>query len=194
MRITGGSLRGRRFAAPRTSGVRPTADRVREALFARIEGLEGARVLDLYAGSGALGIESLSRGAAHCVFVERASPAIATLRKNLDALGLRERARVVRGSAVSQLRRLARAGQRFDWVFADPPYAGDEAERALEALPPLLAEGAHVILERSARSEPPTVPALRIADERRYGDTVVTRYVRSASPELALEERMGDGL
>ena len=142
MRVTGGELGGRRLRVP-ASGVRPSADRVRESLFAWLGDLEGVRALDLYAGSGALGIEALSRGAATAVFVDVAAPSLAALRRNLADLGLRERTRDVRGDVVRALRRLARERARFDLVFADPPYASNESERlfAEDALRDLLAPG-----------------------------------------------------
>jgi 16S rRNA (guanine(966)-N(2))-methyltransferase RsmD len=181
MRVTGGGLAGRRLRAPRT-GARPSADRVREALFARIDP-EGAAVLDLYAGSGALGIEALSRGAASAVFVEAARGCVAVLRANLEALGLAARAEVVVGDAVAALGRLAREGRRFDLALLDPPYASDEAERGLGALArsELLPEGAMVVVESSRRRPPRDVEGMVRLDERRYGDTLITRFRRAGA-------------
>lgn len=178
MRVTGGELVGRRFVAPRGSAVRPSSDRVRESLFARLGDLRGARVLDLYAGSGSLGIEALSRGAARGVFVERAGACVARLRGNLHTLGLAPRGRVLQGDVRRILGRLAAEGPRFDLVLADPPYASDEGAWLLETLPAtgLLARGGLLILEASRRQRPPPCPGLRLADERRYGDTLVLRY------------------
>jgi 16S rRNA (guanine(966)-N(2))-methyltransferase RsmD len=178
MRVTGGELAGRRFAAPRGSAVRPTADRVRESLFARLGALDDALVLDLYAGSGALGIEALSRGAAGAVFVDRSAACIATLRRNLEALGLADRAHVHREDAAGAVRRLAAAGRRFHLVLADPPYASDEASRVLDAVAGagVLAPGGAVVIEVSRRHAPGPRPGLRLVDERRYGDTLVVRY------------------
>jgi 16S rRNA (guanine966-N2)-methyltransferase len=190
MRITGGVLRGRTLRAPR-EGARPTADRVREALFARIDP-EDAAVLDLYAGSGALGIEALSRGAASAVFVERAPRCARVLRENLAALGLDARAEVVVADAPRALGRLAREGRRFDLVLVDPPYASEEAVRALGALArsELLPKGAMVVVESSRRRPPPVVAGLEVEDERRYGDTLVTRLRRAGAPG---ERRSGRG-
>jgi 16S rRNA (guanine(966)-N(2))-methyltransferase RsmD len=181
MRVTGGELRGRRLRAPRV-GARPTADRVREALFARIDPA-GAAVLDLYAGSGALGIEALSRGAARVVFVERAARCAAVLRENLAALGLSARAEVVGADALAAVGRLAAEGRRFDLVLLDPPYASEEASRALERLArsELLPEGAMVVVESSRRRPPAAVEGLERIDERRYGDTLVTRFRRAGA-------------
>jgi len=125
VRVIAGTLRGRRLAVPR-NGVRPTADRVREAVFSSLGDVEGFAVLDLYAGSGSLGIEALSRGAARAVFVERGREAVAVLRRNLATLDLADRARVRPEEARRVVRALARRtaerpGEGFDLVFAAPP-------------------------------------------------------------------------
>lgn len=176
--MTGGALAGRRLRAPRGAAVRPTADRVRESLFARLPGLEAARVLDLYAGTGALGIEALSRGAASAVFVERARPALACLEANLEALGLAERSRVLRGDVRAALERLRREGARFDLVLMDPPYGAADVAAALHVLgaSDLLADVGTLVLETSRRHPPGRVPGLALVDERQYGDTLVARY------------------
>lgn len=183
MRVTGGDLAGRRLRAPATRGVRPTADRVREALFARLGSCDGARVLDLYAGSGSLGIEALSRGAARAVFVERSATAIAVLRANLAALGLEPRARVVRGEATATLRRLARERERFDLVLVDPPYASGEAARALASLAGagILTPGATLVVESSRRDELTAPGGLVVLDERCYGDTKITSFAEATA-------------
>jgi 16S rRNA (guanine966-N2)-methyltransferase len=182
MRVTGGAQKGRRLRAPR-SGARPSADRLREALFARIDP-EDAAVLDLYAGSGALGIEALSRGAASAVFVEQAPHCAAVVRDNLAALELGARSEVVVADALRALGRLERQGRRFDLVLLDPPYASDEAARSLAALArsELLPEGAMVVVESSRRRPPPAVEGLELVDVRRYGDTLVTRLRRAEAP------------
>lgn len=179
LRVTGGTLGGRRVRAPR-AGVRPTSDRVREALFTRLGDMRGTAVLDLYAGSGALGIEAASRGAERVVFVERAVRVLGVLRENLATLGLSAVGRVVAGDVVAVLRRLAREGLRFDLVLMDPPYAGGEAARALAALAAadLLAEEGLVVVEHGRHHPLPAVPGLVTLDERRYGETAITRLVR----------------
>ncbi len=177
MRVTGGELGGRPLQAPRGRSVRPTADRVREALFSTLGDLAGCDVFDGFAGSGSLGIEALSRGAARAVFVERSPRVLAVLRANLHTLGVEERAEVRRGDVVQALRRLAaeEAPPRFDWIFLDPPYRGDDAARALAALSELrlLAPGGGVVVETSRFHPLEDPPAFRRLDERRYGDTVV---------------------
>jgi 16S rRNA (guanine966-N2)-methyltransferase len=167
VRVVAGEFKGRRLEAPRGMRTRPTADRVREALFSMLGDVSGARVLDLFAGSGALGIEALSRGAASAVFVERDPRAAAAIERNLSSLGLDER--VLRQDA---LRFLARAeGGTFDLVFCDPPY--DSASRLAgplaERLPALTAEGARIVIESDKR-RPLELP-LPLVKERTYGDT-----------------------
>ncbi len=176
LRVIAGRFRGRRLLAPPRSGVRPTAERVREALFSALGALQGARVLDLYAGTGALGIEALSRGATRAVFVERGRAAADVLRRNLAALALGpEEAEVLQTDAHGALRRLARAGERFDLVLVDPPYASGEAAGALGALAAggLLAPEALVVVETSRRHPVGEVAGLVRVGERRYGDTLV---------------------
>jgi 16S rRNA (guanine966-N2)-methyltransferase len=167
MRVVAGEFRGHRLQAPRGRSTRPTADRVREALFSMLGDVSGARVLDLYAGSGALGIEALSRGAAKAVFVERDAAAVAAIRRNLDAVGAREAD--VRRQDV--LRFLASCTDVFDLVFADPPY--DSAPRLAgplsAALPAVLDENALIVTESSKRT--PLELTLPLARERTYGDT-----------------------
>lgn len=174
MRITGGELGGRVLARP-PQGVRPSADRVREALFARLPDLEGCVVLDLYAGTGSLGIEALSRGAERAVFVERSPASLAVLRRNLETLELGDRARALRAEVCTGLRRLAREGARFDLLLADPPYAEAQLETPLALLleGELLAPGATLVIERSRRHALPAVAGLESVDTRRYGDTTL---------------------
>lgn len=159
--------------------VRPTADRVREALFSILgERVLGARVLDAYAGSGALGFEALSRGAASVVQLERDRAVAAVLERNAAALGVAGRCRLVLGEARSALL-AGLAGGPFDLAFADPPYESVELPGFLAALPPRLRPGALVVVERAARAPHPPRPAgegagpLRLVRSVTYGDTVV---------------------
>ncbi|MGH3934887.1 MAG: 16S rRNA (guanine(966)-N(2))-methyltransferase RsmD, partial [Pseudonocardiaceae bacterium] len=176
-RIVAGVAGGRRLAVP-PHGTRPTSDRVREAMFSALQArrdLDGARVLDLYAGSGALGLEALSRGAAHVRFVESDRRAAAVLRRNVEALGLRG-AQVTSGTVQALLR--GDPGEPYDLVLADPPYALDEAtlDGVLSALASggWLASAALLVLERPARAPAPTWPDdVVVLTHRRYGDTVV---------------------
>lgn len=193
VRVTGGALAGRRLHAPAGSGVRPTSDRVREALFARIPGIEGGRVLDLYAGTGALGIEALSRGARDVVFVERGAAALRSLDRNLEQLGVRARARVLRVSVRGVVSRLG--GERFDLVLSDPPYAEAGADRVLAELADagLLAPDALLVREASRHHPPGELPGLVLVDERRYGDTLVVRYRCAARAPAQAPERGAGG-
>lgn len=171
MRVVAGAHGGRRLHAPAGRDTRPTSDRVREALFSILGDLTGARVLDLYAGSGALGIEALSRGAASCEFVDRAPAAIAAIRRNLAALGID--APVHRREALRALDDASGRGAAYDLVFLDPPYrhpAGLGRELS-DALPAVLAPGARVVTESDRRS--PLALDLPLTDERRYGDTLI---------------------
>lgn len=172
MRVVAGVYGGRRLAAPPGDATRPTSDRVREALFGVLgPSIAGARVLDLYAGSGALGIEALSRGAARAVFVDRAPAAIKAIRANLAALEID--AEVLLMPARAALRAAARRGDAYDLVLLDPPYRHDaELGRELsEALAAVLAPGARVVSESDRRDR--LALALPLTDERRYGDTVI---------------------
>jgi 16S rRNA (guanine966-N2)-methyltransferase len=175
MRVIAGELGGRQIRAPGGRVTRPTSDRVREALFSMLGEIAGTRVLDLFAGSGGLGIEALSRGAAQAVFVERDALALRTLRANLQALGLAApRAQVRRGDALAALRSARRRQETYDLVLIDPPYAQarDWEPELAEALTPLLATAARVIVESDRRA--PLRLDLQIERERRYGDTTIT--------------------
>jgi len=167
VRIVAGEFRGRTIRAPAGRATRPTADRVREALFSVLGPLDGERVLDLFAGSGALGIEALSRGAAAAVFVDSDPRAAEAVRRNLESLGAT--AAVHRRDALAYLRS-AREGP-FDLVFLDPPYssASELAGELSERLPAVLSEGARIVSESDKRS--PLELTLPLVDERLYGDT-----------------------
>ncbi len=182
MRITGGNWAGRRLGVPRRD-VRPTSDRVRESLFAVLGDLSGSAVLDLCAGSGALGIEALSRGAASAVFVDRAVASVAQVRSNLEALEASEDAKVLKSDAVAAVQRLGRSGERFDLILLDPPYAGDVAGRALSEIAEaeILTLDGEVVVESDRRHPPGEFAGLRQTQERRYGDTLVTFYVSDAT-------------
>lgn len=187
MRVTGGVCRGRPLRAPRGASVRPTSDRVREALFSSLGDLTDDTVLDLYAGCGALGIEALSRGAARAWFVDRSPRCLACVRRNLVALGLEARARLRR----SDVRRfLAQAGTGPDWTvdlaFLDPPYASDEVARALPELldSGLLAPSARVVVETDRHVPPP--------DDGGEGDEGCARRSRARRWEKVFERVYGD--
>ena len=180
MRIVAGRLRGRPIRAPQGRATRPTADRVRQSLFELLGDISGARVADLYAGSGALGIEALSRGAEHASFVESASAAVACLRENLRRLGLTDRALVVRARVERARAPLLRLGP-YDLILCDPPWP--RVPQALAALarllrPDLLAASCTVVIEHSARRpvHQLTCPGLELTERRIWGDSAASFF------------------
>ena len=175
MRVIAGSRKGHSIAAPPGHETRPTSDRVRENVFNLVGPLDRATVLDLYAGSGALGIEALSRGASRAVFVERDADAVRTIERNLDRLRLAG-ARVVHGDAVTFLAQEAAAGRQYDLVLADPPYGmvPNLQPSLARYLPPVLAEDGLLVLETDARVEPELPLPQRTS--RKYGSARITVY------------------
>ncbi|MDR3512907.1 MAG: 16S rRNA (guanine(966)-N(2))-methyltransferase RsmD [Caulobacteraceae bacterium] len=181
MRIVGGAYRGRAIIAPPGASTRPTSDRARESIFNVLEhapwsaGLRDARVIDLFAGSGALGLEALSRGAAFCLFVETDAAARGVIRENVEALGaqgeLFGRTRIHRRDAVDLGARPGADGPAFDIAFLDPPYGKGLGEQAMAQLAAgdWLAEGALAVFERGADEPAPQTPGFETLDERRYG-------------------------
>jgi 16S rRNA (guanine966-N2)-methyltransferase len=179
MRVIAGELGGRRLHAPHGDRTRPTSDRVREALFMALGPLDGVRVADLYAGSGALAIEALSRGAVHADLVEWDRSARATIARNVAELELGDKVKVWPYRLPGALVRLADVLVGCAVVFADPPYGGAEARATLAGLgrPGVLQSGARVVLETHGKDEvPEMVGSLRRERERRYGETVVHVY------------------
>ncbi|MCO5087909.1 MAG: 16S rRNA (guanine(966)-N(2))-methyltransferase RsmD [Methylobacteriaceae bacterium] len=178
MRIVGGRLRGRALKGPSSQAVRPTSDRLRETIFNILahgydDTVENARVIDLFAGTGALGLEAVSRGARFALFVDEGSEARALLRENVEALGLGGLTRIFRRDATKLGD--APAGEKFDLAFLDPPYGKDLAPRALHALIEgrWLADGALCVIEEAAEVEIDLPPVLRALDRRAYGDTQI---------------------
>jgi 16S rRNA (guanine966-N2)-methyltransferase len=171
VRVISGSRRGATLRAPRGTDVRPTSDRVREALFSVLADVSGERVLDLFAGSGALGIEALSRGAAEATFVDSSPAALAAVRSNLAALHLGADVQAL--SARRFLATAQHAGRQYDLVFIDPPYRQARAlgPELSTALPPVLSEPARVVVESDRRA--PLELSMPLIFERRYGDTLI---------------------
>ncbi|MGK6313980.1 16S rRNA (guanine(966)-N(2))-methyltransferase RsmD [Neorhizobium sp. DT-125] len=176
MRIVGGEFRGRSLATPKTNAIRPTIDRTRESLFNIIghvypEALNGTRVIDLFAGTGAVGLEAVSRGCRHALFVENGVEGRGLLWENIDALGLHGRTRILRRDAT----KLGAVGtmEPFHFLFADPPYAQGLGEDALLAAHAggWLVPGALAILEERADVTPSVVPAFKPLESRVFGDT-----------------------
>ena len=189
MRVIAGEAKGRKLRTARGYATRPTADKVKGAIFNILQSrfpLEGARLLDLYAGSGSLGIEALSRGAAHVTFVERAQEAIEALHYNLEQCGFSSRARVIRGDVLPAVRRLIRSHAHFDGGFADPPYHSKELEALLQLLgtSALLAAGAWFVVEHHVDDVlHHSYGALQLLHQRRYGKTVVALFHKSMTKE-----------
>jgi 16S rRNA (guanine966-N2)-methyltransferase len=184
MRVVGGRLRGRALQSPVSRDIRPTSERLRESIFDILTHrfpnvIEGARVVDLFAGSGALAIEALSRGAAFALFVDNGAEARALLRGNVEALALGGVTRIWRADATRLGR--APAGDPFTLAFLDPPYDKGLAEPALAALVDgWLAPGALVVIEDSAKAEVAAPPPLELVDERVYGETRVSFHIHTA--------------
>ena len=175
MRIIAGERKGHTILAPRGRETRPTSDRVRENVFNIVAPwVEGARVLDLYAGSGAMGLEALSRGAEAAVFVEADADAVRAIERNLDKLRLTG-ARVVRADATTGLAQEVTAGRKYDLVLADPPYEMTDFDALARYLPRVLAEDGLLVFETSARVEP-TVAGLEVRTSRKYGSTRITVF------------------
>jgi 16S rRNA (guanine966-N2)-methyltransferase len=188
MRIVAGEFRGRHLSTPDGGTTRPTAARAREALFAILADVSAERVLDLYAGSGALGFEALSRGAERLVLVESSKAAQQAIRQNLLSLGVEARATLLPLRAESSLKALERLAP-FSLVFADPPWA--DAQAALDVLEKLagsslLAPATRLVLEHAARTPPVLKSGARLCavDTRRWGDTAVTIFALIEAPEL----------
>jgi 16S rRNA (guanine966-N2)-methyltransferase len=178
VRVIGGAFKGRKLVRFQGRSIRPTADRLREAMF-NILGrrMVGVRVLDLFAGSGALGIEALSRGATDAIFVEKSPGSIATLRRNIDICRLKDRARIIRWDVVRNLDCLRAEPAAFSLVFMDPPYGQAALSPALDHLrgSGCLCTGACIVIEHAlAEPLPETGPAYRLDDQRRYGKSLVS--------------------
>jgi 16S rRNA (guanine(966)-N(2))-methyltransferase RsmD len=187
MRITGGKAGGRKLSAPKHGGVRPTSDKVKEALFSVLgHRVEGVRFLELYAGSGAVGIEALSRGADFTVFVDNSKRSCALIRQNLDTLGFREQSSVYALDALKFISRYGEETGPFGVIFLDPPYHEGLGEKTLNALGEcasgdgcgILTDDTVIVYEHFKKHLPPdTVGGLVIKKRYNYGDTVISVYV-----------------
>ena len=178
MRIIAGRFKGHPLTTPKGANTRPTSDKVKESLFASLDSLgmlKDAQVLDVYAGSGALGLEALSRGASRAVFIEKANSAAQVIRTNIANLKVEGQTRVVTAAAAAGARALE--GESFDLILADPPYPLTESEvtAALEVMAPRLRDDSSLlVVERSARSPQPELPAgLQFYEHRTYGETAL---------------------
>jgi len=184
MRIVGGTYRGRRLAGPRGLAIRPTSDRVREAIFDVLAGkVAGASVLDLFAGTGALGLEALSRGAARAVFVDGGPRSLAVIRRNIQDLGLEQTARVIKADLPGRPGRLSGESGPFDLIFLDPPYGRNLIAPTLELMTRLGLAGrdSQAVAELSAKEEPPGFhPPWLELKEKVYGQTRIIFLVLEA--------------
>ena len=191
MRIVAGSAKGRKIEAPKGIDVRPTTDRVREALFSSLAfRIVDNRVLDLFAGTGALGLEALSRGAASAVFVDRSKSSADLVRHNIALCGFQGRASVLVRDAVAAVQQLKADGKQFDLIFLDPPYLGPMLEGALCALSDaaLLDSGGLILAEHPAESSPEMPDGFTITRTKRYGKTVLSFVQRTLDLEQAEQE------
>jgi 16S rRNA (guanine966-N2)-methyltransferase len=179
LRVISGNLRGKRLFSPKGQKLRPTSDRVKEAIFDILQDqLQGQNVLDLFAGTGALGIESLSRGASRAFFVEESPKSLSALRRNIEECRLKERAEVLGRKVLPALKILEGRGEAFGLIFLDPPYDKGEVRRVLEALSSssILTPCTLVVAEHSLTEEIESIPRLQRIDLRKYGRTRVSFF------------------
>ena len=183
MRVIAGNAKGHRLKVPKGRALRPTADRVKEALFNILpHDLSGYKVLDLFAGTGSLSVEALSRGAADAVLVETSHGAVKTIRENLEVLGLSHRSRVWVAPVFKSARQLARRGEKFDLIFLDPPYEKDWVGKSLRAIDQeqLLRAGGTLVVEHSIREQvQEQYGSLALKDQRKYGTTLLSFFEHS---------------
>ncbi len=178
MRIIAGEFRGRRLHTPKSDRIRPTGDRVREAVFSIIaSAVPNAQVLDLFAGTGAMGLEALSRGAARCVFVDQGVEAVRLIRENIELCGASDYSVVVQEAVPSAIRRRAEKSELFDLIFMDPPYGKGLVEKTLEVIGAVSSPETLAIAEHHIRDDSPDqVKDWKRESERRYGDTMISIY------------------
>lgn len=176
MRVIGGDKRGKTIYAPKSRQIRITADRIKESLFDILPPMEGMTFLDLYAGTGNIGIEALSRGARKVVFIERAPLHFQTLKRNLDVCGFQSGYVTIRGNIERGVKLLEKEGEKFDVIFVDPPYERGLIAKSLSllAVAELLKKNGIVAVEHSVREEVAGNDMFTLTDQRRYGDTVLS--------------------
>jgi len=176
MRVISGSAKGHRLTAPKGSRIRPALDQVKEAIFNILYDVEDLRVLDLFAGSGSIGIEALSRGAAEAVFVEQWAKAVEHIHRNLEHTKLAARARVLRQSVERAVPLLAKKGLSFDLIFVDPPYLKELVNPTLRTLDEssICPPGALIVVEHHPKEPIETPEGLALTDSRKYGQTLIS--------------------
>lgn len=183
MRVIAGAFKGRRLKTPSWEGLRPTSDKLRETLFNILSlRVEGARVLDGFAGTGALGIEALSRGASHVTLIEVDRRAVSLIEENLAVCGVRDGYTVACGEVLAVLQRMP-AGETFSLVLLDPPYDGTHAARVLDAAASRLADGGLLVLEHATRTALDVPDSLTVVRQIRSGDSTLT-FLQTADREL----------
>jgi 16S rRNA (guanine966-N2)-methyltransferase len=182
MRVIAGTCKGRKLAAPKSKDVRPVLDQVKEAIFNILFDVEGCNVLDLFAGSGSVGIEALSRGADHATFVERDAEACRIIRSNLKACDLESSSTVMKMQASAAVDRLSKSGAAFDLIFVDPPYLKDYVNDTLMrvAASAIAMEGSTLVIEHHPKEPIGDIPGLTLTDTRNYGQTLISFMTKQA--------------
>jgi 16S rRNA (guanine966-N2)-methyltransferase len=178
MRITGGEAKGKQIYIQKGSLIRPTADRVRESFFNIISAIAGKSFLDLFAGSGIVGLEALSRGATPVVFIEKNARVAAALKKNVESMGFELQAEVITAPVMKALRSLVSGGRKFDIIFADPPYNKGMTEEIFGFIDPekLMTEDAVIVIQHSLKEAIGQTDSVSLTDQRKYGDTVLSFF------------------
>ncbi len=176
MRVITGSAKGRRLLAPKSDKIRPALDKVKESVFDILFDVEGKSVLDLFAGTGSMGIEALSRGASHATFVDDFVPAVVLVRKNLKLCGFEDRASIVKSPVSAAIRKLEKKNASFDIIFVDPPYLKNLVKATLEALSQssIIHPSSIIIVEHHPKELIMEIKGLKITDSRKYGQTLIT--------------------
>ncbi len=193
MRIVAGQKKGRKLKSPKGRDVRPTLDRVREALFSSLGGhVKGARVLDLFAGTGALGLEALSRGAMEAVFIDKSREVRRVLKENISDLGFEAESSVIGGDGIVALKEFGESGRSFDLVFMDPPYASRLLEKALSLFGEgeLLAPDGVIVAEHAKGAEFDLPKSLHLERTRSYGGIALATIVRRGARAPKNEEKL----
>lgn len=187
MRIIGGVVKGRRIYSPKKSTIRPTADIIKESLFNILYEVSGKTFLDLFAGSGNVGLEALSRGAGKVVFVEKSAVMVNAIKKNLGDLGFRDKYEILATEVAKGIRQIHKKGESFDLLFADPPYDKGHVEETLWHLSKgnIVSSGGIIIIQHSIRESLPIegTDIFILTDQRRYGDTLISFFGRTVRKE-----------
>lgn len=181
MRVIAGTCKGRRLVAPKGSQTRPALDRIKESVFSILFDVSGLSVLDLFAGSGSVGIEALSRGASSATFVENDSAALKALTTNLETCGFEQQSTIIKQDVARALTRLTKQGTEFDLIFVDPPYLKDLVNKTLAQLgaSDLVHDGSRIVVEHHPKEPIDDIPGLILTDTRKYGQTLISFLERA---------------